>query len=160
MNLEEFIKQNGGRDSVVQIGATNFILPTGAQYSGSPGAELYTLIAPPSEPTARLHAELRYCTAKLDQEIKAFNDYKRSCDSMDLQHANNPQSCAAAPFNAAEQLRAGQKRIQKLRRQKAEIEDRLGQTKQEQDKRRIEEMAAEERARALQRKMERDNITI
>jgi hypothetical protein len=160
MNLQEFIAANGGRGSEVAIGPITFILPTGAQYSGSPGSELYTLIDPPAEPTARLHAQLRYCKAKLVAEEKAFNDFRRECDTMDRHHANNPQSCAPAPFDAAEQLRVGQKRIKKLRQQIAELEDRIGETKADQDRRRIADMEAEQRARVLERQAERNAIQI
>ena len=76
--------------------------------------------------------------AELEREVREFKEYKADCESMASWAARN-SNCCPPSADAADQLNRGKKRIEKLRKQLAEIDQELGKSPEGVAKRKSEQ---------------------
>ena len=76
----------------------------------------------PVEQATLLRLRKHFIATKIKREVAAFDQFKASCEQQAGYHVRSPMTCPPPPANAADQLRAGKARIEKLREQLAAVD--------------------------------------
>ena len=140
-SLEEFIERRACKYVRTDSG---WFFEDGAFSNGSHHYE------PPSDEFELARQRKIFFKTKLDDEITAFNRFKANVAAQANHYRRFGGSVMPPPADAADQLKAGGKRIHKLQEQLAELDEVLQQSpevlrrqkNQEADARRQEEMAS------------------
>lgn len=104
---------DGGR----LVGRGSFLFQNGALSDG-----VTNHYEAPVEQATLLRLRKHFIATKLKREIAAFDQFKASCEQQAGYHLSSPMTCPPPPANAADQLRAGKARIEKLRDELAAID--------------------------------------
>jgi hypothetical protein len=99
---------------------------------------------PPEDEIALAKLRREYLQLRLKVEVDAFNTFRSKCYEQLLYAKRWPSYGGAPGPDDIEQLKAGKKRIEALRNQLQEVEERLSQTPEAARQREREQDAAEE----------------
>jgi len=141
-------REDGFFNSGCHAAPGSFLFQNGALSDG-----LTNHYEPPPEQSVLLRLRKHFIETQLKREVAAFNQFKSSCQQQAGYHLNNPMSCPSPPQNAADQLRAGKARIEKLRTELAPIDREIAALPGEVARRAVLEQKREQQQAA------RDDLT-
>ncbi|BBO32381.1 hypothetical protein [Lacipirellula parvula] len=118
---------------------------------------------PPFSPDDAVRFQLEYVSAKIVDEQRNFDNFKRDCTEQAANHFKGPMHCPPPPADADEQLKRGAERIAKLQAKEEQLKQQLVDEFPDSRESRHERLRLDEEEAAMKRKSEmqayRDKIS-